>query len=448
MDRTNKNMHLPLFVQQALMALGNAGFEGYVVGGAVRDYLRGASAHDWDIATNALPQQTKEVFSAHHIVCIGEEYGTVQVQLDGQTLEITTYRKDGPYIDARHPEEVSFTGDIIADLSRRDFTMNAVAYNPAVGYVDPFGGMEDIKAGVLRCVGEPRVRFAEDALRILRAVRFAAQLGFSVESETANAMQAGQALLAGVSAQRIYAELEKAVCGAHTVPAFLRFGTVLAAVVPEIGQTLGFAQNSIYHKYDVWQHSVESLGIVQPKTPLLCFATLLHDIAKPACCTQGEDGHRHFRGHPEMGAQMVWEILTRLQMPVALKKQVSTLVLLHDTPLANTRDAVSEIVVKHGVAFMQALLQVKIADTLTHAPAAINRRMAEIQRAQTYLEEAIASGRCFTLQELAVNGVDMLAIGFEGAGVGAVLHALLVEVARGEMENEREVLLAYAKEQL
>lgn len=439
---------VPPAVLLALRMLEAAGFNAYIVGGAVRDYLRGVPAKDWDIATSALPSETKQLFSGYKTLLTGEEYGTVTVVIDGMPLEVTTFRVDGAYADARHPQSVQFSADIKADLARRDFTMNAIAYSPVHGWQDPFGGVQDIQNGIIRCVGDAPTRLSEDALRILRAVRFAAQTGFTVSEETAAAMHEQAAALSKVSPERLFAELEKAVYAPHVKQAFSLFSEVVACVVPELRDTFGFEQNSIYHKYDVWTHTLESLALTPAGEHEVRFCVLFHDISKPACCVAGADGHRHFRGHPEKGVEITRGILQRLKAPKKFSARVLDLILLHDVSLADTKTAVGEILVNYGEEFMRQLLLVKTADTLTHSEVAVARRTQENSCAQSYFAKVLEEGHCFSLKCLAVNANDLTPLGYSGVQLGETLRALLLEVACAREENDKEALIAWALENM
>ena len=316
---------LPAPVEQALARLTAAGFEACVVGGAVRDALRGAEAKDWDVATSALPRQVEQVFSGERLVETGLRHGTVTVVLAGLPLEITTYRVDGAYTDHRRPDGVHFTRSLTEDLRRRDFTVNAMAYAPGRGLADPFGGQADLAAGVLRCVGEPDRRFQEDALRILRGLRFSAQLGMRLEPDTADALRRNRELLADIAPERAQSELTGLLCGAHAGAVLTAFPEVLAVPIPELKPLWGFDQHNPHHDRDVWAHTAAVVDAIPP-VPALRWAALLHDVGKPGCFSLAEDGVGHFYGHAQRSTELAEDILRRLRLDNTRRQEVLQLI--------------------------------------------------------------------------------------------------------------------------
>ena len=292
---------LPAQVNTALARLHDAGYEAYIVGGCVRDRIMGREPKDYDITTSALPEQTAAVFAGERIIETGMKHGTVTVLLDGEPLEITTFRIDGTYSDSRHPDAVTFTPSLREDLARRDFTMNAMAYSSETGLVDPFGGQADIAAKYIRCVGDPDLRFREDALRILRALRFSSVLGFPIEPETDGAARYLCLLLKKISAERVFSELKQLLCGPDVRRVLLDYAGVLGAVLPEILPMQGFDQRNPHHCYDILEHTAAAVEAMPPE-PALRLAALLHDVGKPECFFTDEDGVGHFYGHPKAGA--------------------------------------------------------------------------------------------------------------------------------------------------
>ena len=441
-------MQLPVYVHNALSRLTSAGFEAFVVGGCVRDALMGRTPGDYDVTTSALPEETAAVFAGERVIETGLRHGTVTVLLDGNPLEITTFRVDGTYSDARHPDEVSFTRSLREDLARRDFTMNAVAWSPESGLVDPFGGASDIRARVIRCVGDPETRFREDALRILRCLRFAAVLGFSIDAATAAAARENRALLAHISAERVAEELKKLVCGPDVRRVVLEETDVLGAVVPELLPLRGFDQRNPNHCFDILEHAAAVCEAVPPE-PVLRLAALLHDLGKPDCFFLGEDGVGHFYGHAQRGAELVEPILRRLRFDNESRERITELVRRHDLRIEPTDKGVARCLRRYGPDFFFQLVQLKKADALAHAPGATrDERVQRSEELERIGRELLARKACFSLRDLAVNGNDLLAEGYApGPAVGEALNALLDAVTDGQVPNEKCALLAYLKKQ-
>ena len=440
-------MQLPVYVNNALSRLTSAGFEAFVVGGCVRDALMGRTPGDYDVTTSALPEETAAVFAGERVIETGLRHGTVTVLLDGNPLEITTFRVDGAYSDARHPDEVSFTRSLREDLSRRDFTMNALAWSPESGLVDPFGGETDIRAQRIRCVGDPGTRFREDALRILRCLRFAAVLGFSIDAATAAAARENRALLAHISAERVAEELKKLVCGPDVRRVVLEETEVLGAVVPELLPLRGFDQRNPNHCFDILEHAAAVCEAVPPE-PVLRLAALLHDLGKPDCFFMGEDGVGHFYGHAQRGAELVEPILRRLRFDNESRERITELVRRHDLRIEPTDKGVARCLRRYGPEFFFQLVQLKRADALAHAPgAARDERVQRSEELERIGRDLLARKACFSLRDLAVNGNDLLAAGYApGPAVGEALNALLDAVTDGQVPNEKCALLAYFKE--
>lgn len=436
-------LQLPPQAALALRMLEQAGFEAYVVGGAVRDALRGCGrAEDWDITTSALPQQTEQVFSGFRLIETGLRHGTVTVLLDGVPLEITTYRVDGDYTDHRRPDAVRFTPSLAEDLARRDFTMNALAYNPRCGLVDLHGGAADLAAGVVRCVGQPQRRFQEDALRILRALRFAAVFDLQLEPETAAALRACRTLLRDIAAERVSAELTKLLCGPAAARILRDYGAVIAVVIPELTAMFGFQQHNPHHDRDVWAHTLAVVQASRPK-PVARWAALLHDVGKPGCFSRGPDGVGHFYGHAARSAELAEGILTRLRFDSVRRSAIVRLVQAHDQPLVPEERAVKRLLNRFGPDLTLELLALHRADTAGQAALCQDRR-AVCDRAEALARALIAQQACFSLRDLAVNGRDMLALGLQGREVGTALSRCLDAVMDGTVPNERAALLEFA----
>ena len=438
-------MNLPEQVRRALARLEDAGYEAFVVGGAVRDHVRGAdTGTDWDITTSALPEETEAVFAGYRVIETGMKHGTVTVLLDGEPLEITTYRVDGGYSDHRHPDEVRFTRSLREDLRRRDFTMNAMAYSPRTGVVDPFGGQADLAAGVVRCVGEPDRRFQEDALRILRALRFASALGMGIHPDTARAARDNRGLLTSVAAERVRVELTKLLCGADAERVLLEFPDILSVPLPEIGAMVCFDQHNPHHDRDVWAHTAAVTAAI-PARPVLRWAALLHDVGKPPCFSLAEDGVGHFYGHAAESARMADGILRRLRFDTDSREEIVRLIRYHDLPIQPERRPVKRLMNKLGPDTVRRLIELHKADTRGQS-AICAGRIAEYDAVAAVLDEILNEKECFSLRDLAVNGTDMMSIGLTGRDIGRALNACLTAVMEEKLPNERAALLEYAEQ--
>lgn len=446
---------VPAYALEALSVLGDAGKQGFLVGGFVRDALRGAPAHDVDMTTDALWYQTRDIFMerGYRVVETGAKHGTVTVFVDGRPIEITTFRTEGAYSDHRRPDSVRYVRNVEEDLARRDFTVNAMAWSPATGLVDPFGGREDLAEGVVRAVGEARLRFEEDALRVMRGVRFAAKLGFGVEEETDRAIHGCVGELTHVARERIATEFDGIVRGPGAVDALRAYPDVAAAAVPAVAAMVGFDQHSKWHAYDVWEHCLHALELLDERaSSLVRHVVLLHDIGKPPTFTMGADGRGHFYGHEEQGARMLRRALENLRWKASDVDRACCLVRLHDHRIDPTPRGVRRVLARIGSSFPGAqedaagifadLLLVKRADTLAHAPGCVARRLREIERVDEAFRTVIAEGQAFCLRDLAVDGRDLMDAGFvAGPELGRALKVLLGLVVDGELANERGELL-------
>lgn len=439
-------MQLPPQVKTALTLLEDAGFEAFLVGGAVRDHIRcGGQAQDWDITTNALPAEVESVFADFRLIETGLKHGTVTVLIDRTPMEITTYRIDGAYSDHRRPDAVRFTRSLQEDLARRDFTMNALAYNPKTGIVDPFGGLEDIAAGLVRCVGMPDRRFQEDGLRILRAIRFASVFGMQIEAGTAGAIHRNRELLRAISAERIQVELTKLLCGAAAGSMLTEFADVIAVPIPELAPTFGFHQQNPHHDKDIWAHTITVVAAA-PATAVLRWAALLHDIGKPPCFSLDTDGIGHFYGHAEKSAELADTILRRLRLDTASRRQIMELIQYHDLPLIAEKKPLKRLLNKLGPDGLRRLIALHRADTCGQA-SICQSRLETYRQAELVLDGILQEAACFCLKDLAVNGNDMLAIGLQGKQVGAALQDCLNAVMDERTPNDRDALLALVRDQ-
>lgn len=436
---------LPKNVKMIMDRLRGEGYPSYAVGGCVRDSLLGREPHDWDLTTPALPDEIARVFSDCQLVEIGKKYGTVAVILDGVPYEITTHRIDGDYSDARHPDGVRFSLSITDDLSRRDFTVNAMAYSDEEGLIDPFDGQRDLSFGVIRCVGVATERFAEDALRILRALRFASTLGFSIEPDTARAILSGRRLLTEIAPERISGELTRLLCGDKVDFVLRRYRTVFAVFIPELQGTFDFEQNNKHHNRDVYRHTVAAVKNIEPE-PLLRTVMLLHDIGKPLAQTVDRHGVSHYKNHPMLGAAMAEEILRRLCMPRAFINEVCTLIRYHDLRLQPDPAAIKRYLNLLGADAMRKLYKIRLADTLAQSMYLRQEKLANLEAVNSEMERIIASHECYNLSMLAVNGSDLIHLGVgSGQRIGEILSALLEKVFTEELPNEKEPLLAAAR---
>ena len=403
-------MYLPDWIQKCISALEDAGFAAYAVGGCVRDSLLGLTPQDYDLCTNALPQQTKAVFRDYRLVLAGEKHGTVTVVTPEGNVEITTFRTEGGYRDSRHPDWVKFVPDIDGDLARRDFTVNAMAYSPTRGFADPFGGQADLQNHILRAVGNPETRFREDALRILRGVRFSAKYGLTPEENTLNAMVSESHLLDSLARER------------------------------------GFDQHSPHHAYDLFTHTAHVVAGV-PAEPVIRWAALLHDTGKITTFTRDATGRGHFYGHAKESARIADAVLRRLKAPTALREAAVLLIEKHMTRLLPEEKFLRRQAAKLGFPFLYALLTLQKADMGSKGTGE-DDGSALFAQTEEMLHKLEAEHLCLSLKDLAVNGSDLMALGFSGRAIGTCLNALLGEVLEQRLPNERQALLAFAEKSI
>ena len=432
---------IPAGAGYILQTLAAAGHEGYLVGGCVRDLLRGVEPHDWDICTSALPEETEQRFAGRRIFGTGLKHGTVTVLVEGEPYEITTYRREGPYSDRRRPDYVRFVPDLAEDLARRDFTMNAIAMDLDGNLRDPFGGAEDIRAGLIRCVGEPDPRFQEDGLRVMRALRFAAVFGYEIEAHTARAIHENRAMLDRVAAERINAELRKLLAGKDAGNVLRQYPDVFCQFWPQLGPLVTLEQHSPWHCRGGWEHTIHAVEAA-PADVALRLAMLLHDIGKPACKSTDEQGVDHFYGHPAVSARLADEMLQALKFDSKTRERVVLLVKRHDVPLPPTGPAIRRWLSRLGPEAFFQLLEVKRADNMGQNLEKVRGRLAELGEIRAQAERILAEKQCLTLKDLAVNGRDVIAAGIEpGPEVGQVLEGLLKRILDGEIQNQRNALL-------
>ncbi len=430
--------------ESALRILEKSGYEAYLVGGSVRDFLMGKTPDDTDITTNALPIQIKEAFRDYDTIETGIKHGTVTVVIDKTPVEITTYRTEKGYSDGRHPDEVCFTSDIKADLARRDFTINSIAYNPSVGLVDPFEGYKDIMNCVLRCVGNPSVRFNEDALRILRGLRFSSVLGFEIEEETSAAIHECRHLLRNISAERIYAELSKTICGENIRKILTDYADVFAVPIPEIGRMINFDQKNFHHKFNLLEHTAEVVANT-PTVKHLRFAALLHDIAKPICQSFDENSVAHYYRHASIGAHIADEIMLRLKADNLTREAVIKLIKQHDTPIEEKEQIIKRRLHSVGEPLLFDLYELQRADTLGLADE-YHSRLQHFDVLKEMTAEIVNERACFTLKDLNINGNDISLIGLSGRQIGNALNYALESVIDGLTENSKDELIRLIKD--
>lgn len=435
---------LPAEVRQILQTLCARGFEAYAVGGCVRDSLLGLTPQDWDITTSARPEQTAACFPAERVLLTGARYGTVTL-LRGETgYEITTFRAEEDYLDARHPGGVRFLDALSGDLLRRDFTINAMAADVRGRVIDPFGGQEDAQRGILRCVGTPEARFSEDALRLLRALRFAARFDLQIEEKTAQALHSCREKLSLVARERVNKELCGLLCGKAAGRILREYVDVLGVVLPEILPCVGFAQNNPHHRYDVWMHTCAAIDAA-PQERLLRLALLLHDLAKPQCFSVDAQGVGHFYGHAEAGAALAREILSRLCFDRATRERVAALVEKHSCSTLTSPRTLRRLLAALGPDDTRLLLELCRADRIGTGTREAEEVAQESAKWERCLEDVLAQSPALGVNALKANGHDLMALGLRGAQIGQMQKKLLNAVLDGALENTHEALLDFAR---
>lgn len=448
---------IPSGANGIIHTLQDKGYEAYLVGGCVRDSILKRTIHDYDITTSATPDEMLEIFKGKRIIETGLQHGTITIVINGEGYEVTTYRIDGNYSDSRRPDSVTFTKSLKEDLKRRDFTINAMAYNDEVGLVDPFNGMEDIKYHKIQCVGKPEDRFSEDALRILRAIRFASQLGFVVDSDVSLNIHKMYKNLKNISVERINSEFCKIAASSDFCVQMVLYSDVLSLFIPKIKDMFEFPQNNPYHIYDVWGHTIHAVEAyscdceedLNPIDLITSLAVFFHDIGKPHCYQDGEDGIRHFKGHGKVSADMTDTIMKRLRFDNDTREKVVQLVYYHDATFEVGEKYVKRWLNKIGEEQFRKLLNVRRADIKAQAYTEQESRLQKIDNIEYILEEVLQKDECFSLKDLAVNGNDLIEIGYKpGKEIGEVLNNLLDSVISGEYINEKEKLLEIAERRL
>lgn len=430
---------LPEPIKTVLHTLEVNGYDGFIVGGCVRDYLLNLEPKDFDVTTNATPQTVMHIFQDYTVIETGIKHGTVTVIVGSLPIEITTYRIDGAYSDNRHPDSISYADKIEDDLARRDFTMNAIAYNPKIGLIDPFHGKTDIQNKCIRSVGNAKNRFEEDSLRILRGLRFSSTLGFTIEDQTFQAMSETKQLLQLISAERIYIEFGKSLLGSHVKKCFLQSSHIWGVIIPELLPMVNFEQNNPHHIYDVFTHT---LIVVEntPKIQHLRIAAFFHDIGKPHTYTVDEQKIGHFYGHPEKSVQIAKSVLTRLKCDNSTKEKALTLIQYHDVPIETNKRIIKRWFNKISPELFFDLIALKKADNSAKHP----RHFIQQETFDTLkqiAQEIITNHECFSLKDLAISGNDLIRLGYSGKEIGALLDDLLNKVIDGDIKNEKTILL-------
>ena len=433
---------IPNDVQEILNTLTGAGCSAWCVGGCVRDTLLGREPDDWDVTTSARPEEVQTLFGSRAFPT-GLQHGTVTVKTGEQAVEVTTYRCDGTYADHRHPDSVAFSDTLEEDLCRRDFTVNALAMDASGNLRDLFGGQADLHAGLLRCVGDPEKRFEEDALRILRCLRFSAVLGFAIEEETAAAIHRKKELLTLIAVERIRVEFLKLLCGQNAAAILREYTDVLGVFLPELLPAVGFDQRNRHHCYDVWEHTIHAVEAVRAE-PIERMVMLLHDLGKPGTFTVDAEGNGHFFGHPVKSGAIASEVLHRLKFDSSSAAVIEVLVERHDRPILPEEKSVRRALRQLGEENLRRLLEVKRADNLAQSPEYLGRQ-TDYDRVEAILDALLAQDACFSLKQLAVHGDDLTAMGLRGKEVGQTLNRLLDAVVDGTLPNERVELMNAAR---
>lgn len=440
------HIEVPAQVQFIIQKLEKCGYEAYMVGGCVRDNILGRIPHDYDICTSATPDEIIAAFPAQEIIPTGLQHGTVTILINREPYEVTTYRIDGKYTDNRRPDSVEFTNSLTEDLRRRDFTINAMAYNSTNGLVDPFGGIKDIENSAIRCVGSAHNRINEDALRILRAIRLAAQLDFGIAEETDEEIHKSFGLLENISIERVTSEFIKIVSSDSFYIKLMLYNDVFSLFIPELKYMIGFKQYNLYHSYDVFEHTVHALENCESQDMIVRLAVFFHDFGKPHSYQDDEDGIRHFKGHGRVSADMTDIIMRKLRFDNNTREKVVELVYYHDASFAKGKKYVKRWLNKIGEIQFRRLLAVRRADIMGQSNKYEQERLNELLLIESLIDDVITDQDCFTVKDLSVGGKDLISIGYRsGCQIGKTLKQLLELVINEEVENKNDELLELAK---
>lgn len=441
----NTHFIIPSAVSDVITRLNSAGKQAFLVGGCVRDHLLNLIPNDYDVASSALPCEVMQIFSDFTVVPTGLKHGTVTVVTDIGPIEITTFRRDGAYTDSRHPNNVEFADDFKDDAPRRDFTMNAMGYHPLLGVIDYFGGIDDINSRTIRAVGDADTRFNEDALRILRAVRFSSQLGFEIEEKTKASVFKNKNLLSNVSPERLYVELIKLLCGDNVLEVLCQYHSVLEVFIPEIAPMVGLDQHNFHHIYDVWTHTAHAVASA-PKTPVLRLAAFFHDIGKPHTFSLSNDGTGHFYGHSAVGCELASNILKRLRCDNQTHDKVLTLIKYHDLQIPEDKNVIRKHLSKLSPEVFFDLLDIFRADNLAISPEFRDRQM-HYNCLENIAREILQEKPCLKVKDLEIRGNDLMSLGLSPSReMGRILNELLDDVLCDKIKNEKHELINRAEE--
>ncbi|MBE6890744.1 MAG: HD domain-containing protein [Ruminococcaceae bacterium] len=442
-----REFKIPSEVSFVLDKINEYGYESYLVGGCVRDYLLGKTPSDFDVTTNARPETIIEIFKdSAHLVATGLKHGTVTVIKDHVSVEVTTYRVDGDYSDNRHPEVVRFSPELKEDVLRRDFTINSMAYSPKHGFKDHVNGLDDLDNGVIRCVGDPAVRFEEDSLRILRALRFSSILGFEIEENTSSQIHKKAHLLENISIERITTEFIKLLCGEYSEKILLDYRDVFTVFVPKISEMFDFEQHTPYHKYDVYTHSVKAVAAADKEDKILRTALYFHDIGKPECFFTDSAGVGHFYGHAQRSMEITDEIMKKLRFDNNFRSYVVTLIKYHDAPIENDEKRIKKLLRNLGEEQFFRLIALQRADNAAQSEIVFHRK-SRFDAVEETAKRILAEKACFSLADLAVNGNDLISLGIpKGKLIGRILNDLLENVIENRIPNDKNSLLQKAAE--
>lgn len=434
-------LNIPSYVLTAISILESNGFQAYLAGGCVRDSIMNINPNDYDIATNAVPSQIKSMFKDYKLILTGEKHGTVAVLITGNIIEITSYRLENGYTDGRHPDSVEFTSSLAEDLRRRDFTINAMAYGINDGLIDLYNGLDDIKNKIIRTVEAPEKRFKEDALRIMRGLRFSSRLGFAIDTDTSTAIHALSDQLKNVSLERIRDEFVQIICGQNAGEVMMSYRDVISVFIPEIIPCFDFNQYSPYHKYDVWEHTVNAVAKAKNKENIK-LAMFFHDIAKPECFVMDSSKRGHFKGHAKKSALIAEAIMVRLRFPKSVIKNVSAIICHHSDEL-NSRYELKKILNKIGIENTFDLIDAQRADSLAKQEFC-RERLKKSDKQEQDLRDILEKKECYNLNMLEINGSDLIKLGFLGIEIKNILNLLLDNVMSGNIENNHNALIAHA----
>ncbi|MGN0552959.1 MAG: CCA tRNA nucleotidyltransferase [Oscillospiraceae bacterium] len=437
------DIYIPENVKRILNTLESAGYEAYIVGGCVRDSILGKNPRDYDVTTSALPEEVKACLEGFNVIETGLKHGTVTVVSGDDYVEVTTFRIDGEYVDHRRPESVEYANNLADDLARRDFTINAMAYNAKIGIVDNYGGQKDLFRQVIRSVGNPCMRFDEDALRIIRALRFASELGFEIDGTTANAIHEMKNLLLNISAERVSKEFDLLLMGSSPANILMEFSDVFCTIFPEVSASVGFDQHSRYHIYDVWKHSAVAVENSVPDREVR-LALFFHDIAKPKCCVFDDEGNGHFPGHEQESAEMAEKIMRRMKYSTDTIKCVTQLIKYHYVTPIDDEKVVKKLLAAIGSQYFFKLTKLMKSDSRAKQSICFER-VQILEAMEAKAERILDNKECISITQLDIKGTDIAALGAQGSRIGEILDELLSMQIDGNVQNEKAQLMAAAE---